>query len=70
MSTYDCPHCGEHTDATDACARCRREIHESWHKAGFGWVRREECHENCPGLTRQAATPPPTGADGEGEGRG
>lgn len=42
----ECPICKEWDHP---CKDCRRKIHESWHKAGFWWIRSEECHAGCPG---------------------
>lgn len=44
--------CADCKDAVEPCAYHARMIHESWHEAGLFWIRREECHENCPGLKK------------------
>lgn len=53
MDTIDCPKCGPDTDAEEPCAECRRHIHESWHLVGWGFVRWEECHADCPGRIKE-----------------
>lgn len=48
MATQDRDECDcEH--ATEPCARCKKEIHQSWHVAGLWWIRVEECDSICPG---------------------
>ena len=44
--TDECPIC---KDDEEPCAKCRRQIHESWHAIGCWWIRPEECHPGCPG---------------------
>lgn len=41
----------------EPCAKCRKAIHQAWHKAGWWWVRQEECDETCPGKARPAVQP-------------
>lgn len=40
----DCPLCA---DLDDACEKCAREIHQSWHERGLWWIRMESCDESC-----------------------
>lgn len=44
--TDECPIC---KNDEEPCAKCRRQIHESWHAIGCWWIRPEECHPGCPG---------------------
>lgn len=52
-------------DCDEPCAKCRKEIHQGWHRNGMWWIRIEECDESCPGwadtLRRrvEAANPTP-----------
>jgi hypothetical protein len=50
MEEEECKECNE---LEDACPKHAKEIHESWHKVGFWWIREEMCHENCPGLREE-----------------
>ncbi|HEX7313318.1 MAG TPA: hypothetical protein VF297_05330 [Pyrinomonadaceae bacterium] len=45
----ECSECLCDETRVEPCAKCRRTIHESWHASGLWWIRREECHAECPG---------------------
>ena len=40
--------CSICSDLEDACEKCAKEIHQSWHLKGHWWIRMESCDESCP----------------------